>query len=128
MSNTISSEKPIDQPQREQDSRAPSCSAVPFECENCGAKPSFGNVIRNNGSCLICGDIIGAYTIDCAKEMARLHRNLKVIEPMRTLSANQKRRVINHLRESARSIQPKDLGLADAFVAIADLIDNHGKM
>lgn len=105
--------------------RSSSCSAVPFECDNCGDKPSFGNVIRNHGSCLVCGDSIGAYSVACAKVMAILHEDLKIIEPLRSMPVNQKRAVILHLRKSARDVQMKDLGLADAFVVIADLVANH---
>ena len=39
----------------------------PFECDNCGNKPTPSQVIDNHGQCEICGDTIIAYTVDTAE-------------------------------------------------------------
>lgn len=39
----------------------------PFECENCGNKPTPEDVVKYNGQCAICDDTIIAYTIDTAE-------------------------------------------------------------
>jgi hypothetical protein len=39
----------------------------PFECDNCGNKPTPQQVIDYNGQCEICGDSIIAYTVDTAE-------------------------------------------------------------
>lgn len=38
----------------------------PFECENCGNKPTPEDVIKHQGTCAICNDHIVAYTVDTA--------------------------------------------------------------
>jgi len=44
----------------------------PFECENCGNKPTASEVIKHNGSCSICGDNVIAYTVDTAEYIIKL--------------------------------------------------------
>jgi hypothetical protein len=39
----------------------------PFQCENCGNKPTPSEVVEHNGSCAICGDSVIAYTVDTAE-------------------------------------------------------------
>lgn len=39
----------------------------PFECENCGHKPTPQEVIANHGDCAKCGDTVIAYTMDTAE-------------------------------------------------------------
>jgi len=44
----------------------------PFECDNCGNKPTPQEVIAHNGECAICGDSIIAYTMDTAECIIKL--------------------------------------------------------
>jgi hypothetical protein len=39
----------------------------PFECNNCGNKPTPESVIKHGGDCEICGDTVIAYTVDTAQ-------------------------------------------------------------
>ena len=44
----------------------------PFECLNCGNKPTPLQVIDHHGVCEICEDVITTYTIDAAKLLIEL--------------------------------------------------------
>lgn len=44
----------------------------PFECENCGNKPTPADVVRLSAVCDICGDSIIAYTLDTAELLVKL--------------------------------------------------------
>lgn len=48
---------------------------LPFECNNCGAKPTADDVVRLNGNCDVCGDDIITYTIDAAELLIRIQAN-----------------------------------------------------
>lgn len=39
----------------------------PFECLNCGNKPTPQSVVELGGDCEICGDSVVAYTVDTAQ-------------------------------------------------------------
>jgi len=47
----------------------------PFECDNCGNKPTPQEVIKHNGECAICGDSIIAYTVDTAEYIVAISSN-----------------------------------------------------
>ena len=49
--------------------------SYPFECENCGNKPTPREVLDNDGECSVCKDIIIAYTIDTAECILRIEEN-----------------------------------------------------
>ena len=40
---------------------------LPFECENCGFKPTAQEVLDHNAACPRCRDSVIAYTIDTAE-------------------------------------------------------------
>ena len=44
----------------------------PFECENCGNKPTPEDVVKYRGACGICNDHIVAYTVDTAEYIIRM--------------------------------------------------------
>jgi hypothetical protein len=44
----------------------------PFECLNCGNKPTPTQVLEHGGDCECCGDTIIAYTIDTAEYIAKI--------------------------------------------------------
>ena len=39
----------------------------PFQCENCGNKPTPQQVVDHDGDCEFCGDTIITFTIDTAE-------------------------------------------------------------
>jgi len=41
----------------------------PFQCLNCGNRPTPEQVVQQQGACEICGDIITAYSIDTAEHL-----------------------------------------------------------
>jgi hypothetical protein len=45
---------------------------IPFDCDNCGYKPSPPEVLANKGTCPKCGDAIIAYTVDAAECIQQL--------------------------------------------------------
>jgi hypothetical protein len=42
-------------------------SPFPFECENCGHKPTPQEVIDHHGDCSKCRDTVSTYTVDAAE-------------------------------------------------------------
>lgn len=48
----------------------------PFECQNCGHKPTPQEVTDRSGECVKCGDVIIAYTVDAAESLATLRDQL----------------------------------------------------
>lgn len=59
---------------------SPALSAFPFECENCGHKPTAQQVIDSHGDCEKCGDTVITYTVDAAELILRLTRNPPELE------------------------------------------------
>jgi len=53
-------------------------SPSPFECENCGQKPTAQEVLDHHGDCAKCGDTVIAYTVDAAECIVRLMANDKL--------------------------------------------------
>jgi len=49
----------------------------PFECENCGSKPTPEQVMEHHGQCAICGDSVVAYTVDTAALILKLTQKSK---------------------------------------------------
>lgn len=47
-------------------------SPSPFECENCGHKPTAKEVLDHHGDCAKCGDTVITYTVDAAECILRL--------------------------------------------------------
>lgn len=43
----------------------------PFECSNCGNKPTPRQVVDHDGDCEICGYSVVSYTVDVAKMILR---------------------------------------------------------
>ena len=39
----------------------------PFQCENCGHKPTPQDVVKHGGECEKCKDVVVAYTVDTAE-------------------------------------------------------------
>jgi len=55
---------------------------LPFECNNCGQKPSLADVLENSGQCHICGDEVIAYTVDTAELIRELQQGVeKALSP-----------------------------------------------
>ena len=48
---------------------------LPFECNNCGRKPTLAEVLEYGGECQLCGDEVCAYTVDTALLLATLMPN-----------------------------------------------------
>ena len=48
---------------------------LPFECNNCGRKPTLAEVLEHGGTCQLCGDEVFAYTVDTARLLATLMPN-----------------------------------------------------
>lgn len=46
----------------------------PFECENCGNKPTPEEVVRLLAMCAVCGENVIAYTIDTAELLLKLQQ------------------------------------------------------
>jgi hypothetical protein len=44
----------------------------PFECDNCGNKPTPEDVVKYNGQCNICGYSIITYTVDTAEYIIKM--------------------------------------------------------
>lgn len=56
----------------------PLCSPFPFECENCGHKPTPKEVLDHRGDCAKCGDTVITYTVDAAECIVRLMANMEL--------------------------------------------------
>lgn len=52
----------------------------PFECDNCGNKPTPQDVIACEGLCNLCGDSIIAFTVDTAAFIQDLQTKLTLVE------------------------------------------------
>lgn len=55
---------------------AATSSLFPFECENCGHKPTPQEVLDHHGDCAKCRDTVITYTVDAAECIVRLMANL----------------------------------------------------
>ena len=47
----------------------------PFECDNCGHKPTPQEVIDHHGACAKCGDSIVTFTVDAAEYIMAMNPN-----------------------------------------------------
>jgi len=63
-------------------------SPFPFECENCGHKPTPQEVLDHHGDCAKCRDTVIAYTVDAAECILRLMANPKLSDCRRNPAAN----------------------------------------
>lgn len=52
----------------------------PFECENCGHKPTAYKVVELRATCEKCGDSVITYTVDAAECIAQLHDRVFELE------------------------------------------------
>jgi len=50
---------------------------LPFECENCGNKPTAEDVVKFKGACELCGESIVAYSVDTAELILKLKQESK---------------------------------------------------
>lgn len=57
-------------------------SPFPFECENCGHKPTPQEVLNHHGDCDKCGDTVITYTVDAAECIVRLMANDAISKPI----------------------------------------------
>lgn len=57
---------------------APPGSPYPFQCTNCGHKPTPQEVIDHGGDCAKCKDTVIAYTVDAAECILRLMANTEM--------------------------------------------------
>ena len=66
--------KRLNRPTRQEDINP---KGYPFECTNCGNKPTPRQVIQYDGDCEICGDTIVAYVIDTAEMIINMENARK---------------------------------------------------
>lgn len=59
---------------------------LPFECTNCGTKPTSEDVVRLGGICEVCNDTIIAYTIDTAELLIKLKAEIVQLSPIKDKS------------------------------------------
>lgn len=53
-------------------SKTPTVVKFPFECENCGYKPTAKEVVKHKGDCPKCRDTVITYTVDAAELIEQL--------------------------------------------------------
>jgi len=79
-------------------------SPFPFECENCGHKPTPQEVLDHHGDCAKCRDTVITYTVDAAECIVRL------IDRQKTLMAalvdlRAATRILTRCRDSAGRVE-----------------------
>lgn len=65
----------LGKPKSEATFAASAGSPFPFECENCGHKPTPQEVLDHHGDCAKCRDTVITYTVDAAECIVRLMAN-----------------------------------------------------
>lgn len=71
----------------------------PFECKNCGYKPTAQEVLVHHGDCAKCGDTVIIYTVDAAECITDLREELAatnlIVETLQSAQKNSHERMTN---------------------------------